>query len=89
MNAAVIRALVLGCVAILILELPEVVDDYQRGDGFATVSAEQIELDRAAALEASAAEELVREASQAPESLASLLGAEAIEPVELSAIPGL
>lgn len=86
MNVAVIRALILGCVAILILELPEVVDDYQRGDGFAAVAAEQVELDRAAALEAEAPD---RASAPAFEALAQWAREDAPEPVEMAAVPGL
>ena len=83
MNLGIERFLILGCVAVLILELPEILTDLRLGDGFPGVTAP-------AALVAEVAEpststlELVLE----PESdvLAKLV---AHEPVWLPATPGL
>lgn len=82
MNIAIGRVLILGCIAILLLELPSVIGDYQHGDGFRAVAAQQVELERTA------------QAAQAPappalHTLEHAVARAAFEPVELVAIPGL
>lgn len=98
MNAALYRTLILGCIAIVLLELPGVISDWRFGDGFEAMAATQSGNSTApsaaydnpmAALVQPAAELLMVEAE--PGTLAMHANAlePALQPVELVSVPGL
>jgi len=80
MNLGIERFLLLGCIAILILELPEILSDLRLGDGFPGAGV-------AVVVEVQAAPEL----AFTDDVLAKLVAHEPLvqEPVRLPATPGL
>ena len=82
MNLGVERFLILGCVAVLILELPQLVDDLEFGDGYPGV-----------APAGAALGELALQALESPQlelhPEAALAVVVTHEPAELPATPGL
>jgi hypothetical protein len=97
-NAALCRMLILGCIAIVLLELPGVIADWRFGDGFEALAATEsndpaalhgIDDNPLADLVKPAAELLLVEAD--PGTLAMHVDAmeAAMQPVELVSVPGL
>lgn len=81
MSSVLERVLLLGCIAILLLELPGVIADWRFGDGFAQVEQAQRASDALAASEV--------EGADTTSAVFAALLEEAAAPVELAAVPGL
>ncbi len=86
MNLGVERFLMLGCLAVLILELPQLLEDWRLGDGYPGEVPQPVVVVEATPEQLQQSE---LQLAEADEQLAKLNGMDPVGQIELPATPGL